>query len=147
MILGIDGVGQSRHPDYCTNVICTDLLYSYMKGRIDKFDKELEKRLDNKNFFDDVGADSYIDNTDDANEASHMDGDNTPCDEKYGDTISKDFPEKGDIDNAASDNYVGAEVIMDVPGEDPRRENVRHCVEDLDRAKVGMYHWNLLMDT
>ena len=36
---------------------------------------------------------------------------------------------------------------MDVPGEDPRRATVIHRVEDLDGAKVGMYHQNPLMYT
>ena len=38
-------------------VIHTKLFDTNMKGHIDKFDEELEKRLDNKNFVDDVEAD------------------------------------------------------------------------------------------
>ena len=43
-----------------------------MKWWIDKFDEELEKRLDDTNLFDDVGADFYIDNV--------KGGSNTPID-------------------------------------------------------------------
>ena len=55
-----------------------------MKGYIEKFDKDLEKRLDDTNFLDDVGADLYINRMDEADEASHGDGSNTPINEAYG---------------------------------------------------------------
>ena len=37
--------------------------------------------------------------------------------------------------------------MMGMPGEGPRRVTVRHRVEELDGAKVLMYHRNPLMDT
>ena len=34
---------------------------------------------------------------------------------------------------------------MDIPGENPTRETVRCCFEDLYGPKVGTYHWKLIM--
>ena len=60
------------------NVIHTTFLDPDMKWRIDKFDEKLQNRLDDTNFVDDVGADLYIGDMDEANEAAHEDGSNTP---------------------------------------------------------------------
>ena len=59
------------------HVICTDLIDTYMKQRIDKFDKKLEKRLDYTSLVNDVEADLFIDDMDEANEESHGDRSNT----------------------------------------------------------------------
>ena len=40
--------------------------------------------MDDTNFVDDVGADLYIDEMDESDEASHGDGSNAPSDEAYG---------------------------------------------------------------
>ena len=47
----------------------TEWIYPGMKRRIDKFDEELAKRLDETNFVADVGDDLYIDDLDEADEA------------------------------------------------------------------------------
>ena len=52
-----------------------------MKGRIDKFDNELDKRLDDTNFADDVRAGFYIVSVDESDGAAHGDGYNIPSDE------------------------------------------------------------------
>ena len=61
-------------------MICNDFIYPDMKWRNDKFYEELEKRLDDTNFVDDIRADFYIDDVDEANEEAHGDGSNTPSD-------------------------------------------------------------------
>ena len=66
---------------------------------------------------------------DESGEASHGDGSNTPSDEEYGDMMVEERPDKGGIDDAAYENYIGAEVMIDVPVEGPMRATVRHCVE------------------
>ena len=58
-----------------------------MKRRIENFDEELKKRLDDTNFIDDVGANLYIDNVDEVDEAVHGDGANNPINEAYGDML------------------------------------------------------------
>ena len=62
------------------NAICTDFIDPYMKRSIGNFDEQLYKRLDDTNIIDDVGADFYIDNLDEADEAVRGDGSNTPSD-------------------------------------------------------------------
>ena len=57
-------------------MICNDLLDPDMKRRIDNFGEELEERLDDTNFVDDVGANFYINNVDEADEVEHGDGSN-----------------------------------------------------------------------
>ena len=46
-------------------------------------------------------------------------------------------PDKDNIYDVLYDKYIGAEVIMDVPGEGPNRATVIHCFEDLDGSKNG----------
>ena len=65
----------------------------------------------------------------------------------YGDMMTEERPDQDNIDNAVYGKYIGAEVIMDVSGEGPRRGKFRHRAEDLDGTKVGVYHQNPLIDT
>ena len=109
-------------------VIFTDLLNTDMKGWIDKFDNNLEKRLDDMNFVDDVRSDFYINNMDKFDETAHGDEDNNPNDEAYGDIMVEEHPDQEDIFDGTYKKYIGAEVIMVVPGEDPRQSTVRRCV-------------------
>ena len=74
---------------------------------------------------------------DEVDEVAHGDGPNTLSDEAYGDMMAEERPKQYDIDDEAYDKYIGAEVIMEVPGKGSRRETVRRCVEDLDGTKVG----------
>ena len=46
------------------------------------------------NFVDDVRAGFYIDDVDEADEAAHGDGPNTPSDEAYGDMMSEERPKQ-----------------------------------------------------
>ena len=55
-----------------------------MKWQIDNFNDELEKLLDDTKLFDGVRSDFYIDGMDEADEAAHGYGSNTPSDEAYG---------------------------------------------------------------
>ena len=83
---------------------------------------------------------------DEANESAHGDWSNTPSDETYGEMITEERTEHNNIENAAYKKYIGAEEIMDVPGEVRWRDTVRRHVENLDGAKVETYHCNSLMD-
>ena len=80
------------------HVIFTDLLDIEMKGGIDKVYEKLEKWLDDTNFVDNIGADLYINDVDEADEAVHGDGSNTPSDESYGDILVEESPEQDGID-------------------------------------------------
>ena len=60
--------------------------------------------------------------------------------------VAEDLPDQDNIDDDFHEKYIGAEVIMDVPVEVPRRTTLTRCVKDLDGAKVGIYHRNPLMD-
>ena len=128
-------------------MIYTNLIDPDMKWRIDKFDEELQKHLDDKNFVDDVRADFYIDDVDKSNDAAHGDGSNSPNNDAYGDIMMEDLPEDYAIDDTFYDKYISAEIIIDFPKEVPRREIFIRNVEDLDGTKVGTDHQNLLVDT
>ena len=58
-----------------------------MKRRIVNSDEELEKRLVDTNFVDDVGDEFYIDEVDESDEVANSDGSNTPTDEAYVDMM------------------------------------------------------------
>ena len=105
------------------HAICNELIDTEMKWWIDKFDEELDKRWDDTNFVDDVEADFYIFGLYEADEAAHGDGSNTSSDEAYEDMMAEESPEHDDIDNVAYNKCIGSEVIMDVPGEGPRRQH------------------------
>ena len=59
----------------------------------------------------------------------------------------EELPGQDGIDNIYYNKYICVDIIMDVPGEGPRRATVRRRVEDLDGTKVVTYHRNTLMDT
>ena len=103
--------------------------------------------MDDTNFVDDVGDDLYIDAMDEADEAAQGDGDNALSNEAYGDMVVEESSEKDRIDDAAYNKYIGAEAMMYVLGEVPRRASVRLCIEELDGEKMGTYHRNPLMYT
>ncbi len=124
-----------------------DLLDQHLGDKIKEFDKALEIRMDDTNFVNDKGDDFYINDIKEADEAAHGNGSNTPTDKEYGDMLTEDCPKQDDIDDAAYDKYIGAEVMMDVPGEGPRRATVKRRVEDLEGKKAGSYHRNPMMDT
>ena len=75
------------------NAIFNDLIDPGTKQQIYKFDKELDKRLDDTNFVDDVRADLYIDNADEVNEVEHGDGSNNLSDEAYENMKTEELPE------------------------------------------------------
>ena len=56
-------------------------------------------------------------------------------------------PKQDDMYKAAFNKYIGDKVMIDVPGEGQEGATFRCPVGDLDGAKFGTYHWNLLMDT
>ena len=70
------------------HVICTEFIDLDTEWRIDKSDEELDKRLDDTNFVDDIRADLYIDNMGESDESAHGDGSDTPNDESYGDMVT-----------------------------------------------------------
>ena len=114
MILDIDGVGKVDAQNTVQHVIYTNLLDICTKGQIDNFDEDLEKRLDDTDFLDDVRADFYIDDMDEANETAHRDGANNLSNDAYGAIMAEERPDQDDIDDAARDKYIGAEMIMDM---------------------------------
>ena len=73
--------------------------------------------MDETNFVDNIRADFYIDNVDEADEAAHGDVSNTLSDESYGNMIAEYRPDQDNIFNVYYDKYIEAELMMDVPGE------------------------------
>ena len=65
---------------------------------------------------------------DKVDEAAYVDEDNKPNDEAYGDIMVDEYSDQDDIFDATYEKYIGTEVIMDVPGEDPIQSTVRCCV-------------------
>ena len=64
-----------------------EMLNPAMVERIKGFDKSLEERLDDTNFTNKEAGDMCIDDIDDAVEAAHGNGSNTPSDDEYADML------------------------------------------------------------
>jgi hypothetical protein len=123
-----------------------ELLDDALKVVVTAFDLAVNTRLDDANFVNLDAGDFYLDDEYDDSGVAHGDGTNTPTDAEYGDMLTEDRPEQDDIDNDAYDKYIGAEVMMDVPGEGPKRATVKRRAENLD-GPIGNYHRNPMMDT
>ena len=82
---------------------------------MDKFDEELEKRFNDTNFVDNVGANFYIDDVNETNEEAKGGGFNTPGYEAYGEMMVEASLDQYTIDKVAYNKYIGSKVIMDVP--------------------------------
>ena len=82
---------------------------------------------------------------DEYDEAAHGDVSNTLINEAYGYMMVEEHHEQEYIDNTAYNNYIGTEVMIDVPGEVPMWSSVKSCVGYLDGSKLGTYHWKPLM--
>ena len=89
----------------------------------------------------------YIDEVEDEEEAAHRDGTPTPDDDEYTDMNTEELPKQDDVDSEKYDKYIGAEVMMEVPSEGPKRATVKRRIENEDGLRAGTYHRNLLMDT
>ena len=118
-----------------------------MAERIKKFDEDLEKILDDTNFVNPEVGELYIKKMDDDDNVAQGDVSNTLSDKEYANMKAEEHPEQDDIDNDAYNKYIGAEVIMDVPGEGARCATVKRRVENADGTKAGQYHRNTLMNT
>ena len=76
----------------------------------------MKKLLDDTNFVDDVKDDVYIDDVDEENEVALGGGSNTTSDGSYRCVMTEEHPEKDDIEDAANNKYIGAELIMNMSG-------------------------------
>ena len=118
-----------------------------MTKRIKKFIEDLEKILDDTNFVNPEAGELCIDEIDDEDEVAHGDGSNTPSDVDYSSMRPEERPEQDYMDYEDYDKYIGAVVMMDVPGERLRRATVKRRVKNNDGTSAGTHHRNPLMDT
>ena len=117
-----------------------------MCERIKEFDKQIEKWLDDTNFFNPEAGELYIDEVEDEEEAAQGDGAQTPDDDEYADMNTKERPKQDNVDSEKYDKYIGAEVMMDVTCEGPMRETVKRRIENEDGSWAGNYQRNLIID-
>ena len=89
----------------------------------------------------------YIDAVEDEEKAAHRYGTQTPDDDEYADMNTKQRPEQDDVHSKTYYKYIGAEVMMDVPGEGPERATVKRRIENEDESRAGTYHHNPIIDT
>ena len=92
MILGINIIGKIRCPDYGTS--CDSYWLDLSRNETAHWQVlwRIRKKVNWTNFVNYVGADLYIDDVDEYDEASHGDGYNTPSNEAYGDMMKEDHP-------------------------------------------------------
>ena len=111
-----------------------------MVERIKGFYKALEELLDDTNFANEEAGGMCMDNIEDADDAAHGDGSNTPSDDDYAYILAVDRTDRDDLDDDAYVRYIGAEVLMDVPGEGSIMATVKSCVRNDDGKVVGNPH-------
>ena len=107
----------------------------------------MQKRLDDTNFVNPESSDLYIDEVDDENDVAHGDITQTPGQDEYANMNTEERTDQDNIDGKAYDKYIWAEVMMDVPGEGPRRATVRQHVENEDSSRAETYHRKPLINT
>ena len=78
-----------------------DMLDPTMVERIKEFEKALEERLYDTNFTNKEAGDICINDIDDAEEAAHGDGSNTPSDDEYAYMLPEDRLDRADLDDDA----------------------------------------------
>ena len=115
--------------------------------RIKGFDKSIEECLDDTKFTNKGAVDMCINDIDNAGEATHCYGSNTQSDDWYIDMLPEDRPYRDNLEDDAYDRYIGAEVLMDVPGAGSRRATVKCPVSNNIGKVVGTHHEKPLMDT
>ena len=89
---------------------------------------KLKKRLDDTNFVNPEAGELYIDEVEDDDEAAHGDGTQTPDDDEYAEMKTEERTEQDDVDSKTYDKYIGSEVMMDVPGEGPKRATSKRSI-------------------
>ena len=70
----------------------------------------------------------YINEVEDEEEAAHGDVTQTPDDDEYADMNTKEPPKQDDVDSETYDKYIVSEVMMDVPGEGPKRATAKRRI-------------------
>ena len=132
------------------HVVREDYLDPRTREDIERFDKEMQERLDDTNFFTDEagGAVFYLEDEDgNLDEHRGIQRGEAPADEEYGDMIVDEVPEADDLDEEAIDKYLGAELMFDVGSGSERRGRVVKRSRGLDGTAVGRAHTNPLFDT
>ena len=123
------------------------MLNPTMVERIKGFDKALKERYDENNLTNKEAGDMCIEDIDNADKAVHGFGSNNPSDDEYADIMPEDRTDRDNLDDDAYDRYIGAEVLMDVPGEGSNWATVKRRIRNDDGTVVGTHHRNTLMDT
>ena len=103
--------------------------------------------MDDTNFVNQEAGELCIDEIDDEDEVAHGDGSNNTSGVDYSSMRPEERPEQDDMDDNAYDKYIGAEVMMDVPGKGSRRATVKRRVKNDDGKSPGTHHRNPLMYT
>jgi hypothetical protein len=68
-------------------------------------------------------------------------------DEEYGKMLEEDRKDIDEIGAEAYDKFIGAEVVMDLGDQGPKRATVKQCARDRDDNLIGCAHKNPLLDT
>ena len=117
-----------------------------IQKRIKEFDRKINEQLGDKNFLN-PDADDAFDDIYEEDIIAHGDGMNTPTDEEYGEMLEEDHKDIDEIGAEAYDKFIGAEVVMDLGDQGPKKATVKQRARDRDDNLIGRAHKNPLLDT
>ena len=78
------------------------LLYPVLAEKVDEFNIKLNKQLDDTNFLNPEAGDLYIDELDEADEASHGEISQIPDNSEYANMIQEERPDQENVNDEAN---------------------------------------------
>ena len=89
----------------------------------------------------------YINEVEDEDKAAQGYGTQTPDDDEYSDMNTEEWPEQDDVNSETYNKYIRSAVMIDVPGEGPKRATARRRIKNKDGSPAITYHRIPMMDT
>ena len=126
-----------------------DVLNEDTKQQINQFNMAVTGRLTVIGFLtEDAGASTFYLQDDEEDDTGVVNPNlMTPLDEEYGDIMIPDTPEADNINDAATDKYLNAELMFDVGTCGERRGHVIKRAKGVTVDHIGRAHTNPLFDT
>ena len=134
------------------HVICDDYLNQDKIREINNFNWKLNNLLNNDNFMmegDGKFQSMYLEDIDDDpmfNPGIAYPGLELPA-EDYGDMVTKERPDKDNLDDEAINKYINVELIFGVGTNNERKGHMIKCSQGLDSKPISCAYSNPFFDT
>ena len=131
------------------HVTRSDILVEDVKMQIERFDQQVEQRLNDDNFIiDDPNLTGfYMEDEYGGPDGELADAGLSPTDDEYGDMMLDERPDDDELSDELMDKYVNAELIFNVGTGNERRGRVTKRAKGAYGETIGTAHTNPLFDT